>query len=98
MFRAAVGHSGDIDLDAALQTIFGECDATLDGARARARTGIILGSWDMDRQALVDAVVEHYPGIEGLSDGFIFEPRGAVDLKGKGARQTCSLVGRRGSG
>jgi len=33
-----------------------------------------------------------------LSGGFTFEPRGAVDLKGKGARQTCFLVGRRGSG
>jgi len=31
-----------------------------------------------------------------LADRFVFEPRGAVDLKGKGARETCFLVGRRG--
>ena len=31
-----------------------------------------------------------------LADRFAFEPRGAVDLKGKGARETCFLVGRRG--
>ena len=33
-----------------------------------------------------------------LADRFAFEPRGSVDLKGKGARQTCFLVGRRRSG
>jgi len=33
-----------------------------------------------------------------LRDQFVFEPRGAVDLKGKGSRQTCFLVGRRGNG
>jgi adenylate cyclase len=32
---------------------------------------------------------------ERLADRFVFEPRGAVDLKGKGARETCFLVGRR---
>ena len=32
-----------------------------------------------------------------LADRFVFEPRGAVDLKGKGARETCFLVGRRRS-
>ena len=62
MFRMAVGHSDDIDLDTALQTVFRECDAALEGAAPRA--GIIFGSWDMDHQALVDAVLEHYPGIE----------------------------------
>ena len=33
-----------------------------------------------------------------LADRFIFEPRGEVDLKGKGARTTCFLTGRRGGG
>jgi hypothetical protein len=62
MFRMAVGHSDDIDLAAALQTVFGECDAALDGARPRA--AIIFGAWDMNHEALVDAVLGHYPGIE----------------------------------
>ena len=35
---------------------------------------------------------------ERLADRFTFEPRGAIDLKGKGAAETCFLVGRRGSG
>jgi adenylate cyclase len=35
---------------------------------------------------------------ERLADRFTFEPRGAVDLKGKGASETCFLVGRRGRG
>src|SRR5262245_1687912 len=30
-----------------------------------------------------------------LDQRFIFEPRGAVDLKGKGAAETCFLVGQR---
>jgi adenylate cyclase len=30
-----------------------------------------------------------------LSDRFVFEARGAVDLKGKGARETCFLLRRR---
>jgi hypothetical protein len=62
MFRMAVGHSDDIDLDAALATVFAECDAALAGAPARA--GIIFGAWDIDHRALVDAVRGHYPGIE----------------------------------
>ena len=62
MFRMAVGHSDDIDLDTALESVFRECDVALDGALPRA--GIIFGAWDIDHQALVDAVREHYPGIE----------------------------------
>lgn len=31
-----------------------------------------------------------------LADRFVFESRGAVDLKGKGAAETCFLLGRRG--
>jgi adenylate cyclase len=33
-----------------------------------------------------------------LAERFEFEPRGAVDLKGKGAAETCFLVGRRRNG
>ena len=33
-----------------------------------------------------------------LGERFRFEPRGAVDLRGKGEVATCFLVGRRGSG
>ncbi len=33
-----------------------------------------------------------------LAERFVFERRGAVDLKGKGAAETCFLVARRGRG
>jgi hypothetical protein len=62
MFRMAVGHSDDIDLDAALETLFEECDAALAGAPARA--GLLFIAWDTDHRALVDAVRQHYPGID----------------------------------
>ena len=62
MFRMAVGHSDDIDLEGALAEVFGECDAALAGAPACA--GIVFSAWDLDHQALVDAVHDHYPGIE----------------------------------
>ena len=62
MFRMAVGHSDDIDLDAALATVFEQCDAAL--ADAEPKAGIIFGAWDIDHQALVSGVRGHYPGIE----------------------------------
>ena len=62
MFRMAVGHSDDIDLDTALETVLRECDEALAGAQPTA--GIIFGAWDMDHQALVDGVRQHYPDIE----------------------------------
>jgi hypothetical protein len=62
MFRMAVGHSDDIDLDDALATVFDECDAALDGARPCA--GLLLASWDADHRAMVDSIRGHYPGIE----------------------------------
>jgi hypothetical protein len=62
MFRMAVGHSDDIDLDTALATVFEQCDAALAGAPARA--GLLFIAWDTDYQALLDAVRAHYPGIE----------------------------------
>lgn len=62
MFRMAVGHSDDIDLDSALETVLAECDAALAGATPRA--GLLYVAWDADHQAVVDAVRERYPGIE----------------------------------
>ena len=61
MFRMAVGHSDDIDLDAALETVFAECDAALTGATPKA--GWLLAAWEVDHQTAVDAVRARYPGI-----------------------------------
>jgi hypothetical protein len=61
MFRMAVGHSDDIDLDAALATVFGQCEEALAGARPRA--GLLMAAWEADHQAIVDAVRARYPGI-----------------------------------
>jgi hypothetical protein len=62
MFRMAVGHSDDIDLDAALDAVFAECDAALQGAHPTA--ALLLASWEADHQHAVDAVRARYPGIE----------------------------------
>jgi hypothetical protein len=62
MFRMAVGHSDDIDLDAALATVFAECDAALAGATPKA--GLLLAAWETDHQLTVDAIRARYPGIE----------------------------------
>jgi len=62
MFRMAVGHSDDIDLAAALQAVFAQCDEALGGATPRA--GLLMTAWEADHQALVDAVRQRYPGIE----------------------------------
>jgi hypothetical protein len=62
MFRMAVGHSDDIDLDTALETIFAECDAALAGAALKA--GLLFAAWEVDHQRLVEAIRTRYPGIE----------------------------------
>ncbi len=62
MFRMAVGHSDDIDLGAALATVFEACDAALAGATPKA--GFLLANWEADHGAIVRAVNERYPGIE----------------------------------
>src|SRR3954467_6521894 len=59
MFRMAVGHSGDVDLDQVLRELFASTDAQLDGAHPVA--GLLLSSWDQDHANLVAAVREHYP-------------------------------------
>jgi len=62
MFRMAVGHSDDIDLETAIATVVAECDAALAGVKPRA--GLLYSAWDADHQRLADIVVDHYPGIE----------------------------------
>ncbi len=62
MFRMAVGHSDDIDVDIALASVFEECDAALDGLAPKA--GLLLAAYDTDQQAVIDGVRQHYPGIE----------------------------------
>jgi hypothetical protein len=62
MFRMAVGHSDDIDLDAALTTVFEQCEAALAGAAPKA--GLLMAAWEADHRSIVDAVRKRYPGIE----------------------------------
>jgi hypothetical protein len=62
MFRMAVGHSDDVDLESALEEIFAQCDAGLVGAIPKA--GLLMNAWEVDHQAVIDRVRAHYPGIE----------------------------------
>jgi hypothetical protein len=62
MFRMAVGHSDDIDLESALLTVFAQCDAALAGATPKA--GLLLAAWEVDHQSAIDQVRARYPGIE----------------------------------
>jgi hypothetical protein len=62
MFRMAVGHSDDIDVDAGLASVFEQCDAALAGAPPNA--GLLMAAWETDHRAIVDAVRARYPGIE----------------------------------
>ncbi len=62
MFRMAVGHSDDIDLSSALETVFAECDAGLAGAIPTA--GLLMSAWEVDHQDAVDRVRAQYPGIQ----------------------------------
>jgi hypothetical protein len=69
MFRMAVGHSDDIDIDAALEAVLEACDEALHGASPSA--GLVFAAWDVDHQRVIDAVRDHYPGIAvaGTSSG-----------------------------
>src|SRR5690349_14912162 len=62
MFRMAVGHSDDIDIEAAVATVLDECEAALAGATPRA--GLLYVAWDIDHGPVVDAVRARFPGIE----------------------------------
>ena len=69
MFRMAVGHSDDIDFDAALNAVLEQCEAALAGATPKA--ALLLAAWDLDHQRAVDAIRARYPGIQlaGTSTG-----------------------------
>jgi len=69
MFRMAVGHSDDIDIDAALAAVLAECDTTLAGVPPKA--ALLFAAWEADHQHVLDAVQSHYPGIAlaGSSSG-----------------------------
>jgi hypothetical protein len=62
MFRMAVGHSDDVDVDDALAQVFAQCDEAL--ARQTPKAGLLFAAVDADHQVLVDAVRSKYPGIE----------------------------------
>ena len=61
MFRMAVGHSDDIDVDVALEAVFSECDAAIAGVVPTA--ALLFAPWEADHQAIVAAVRARYPGI-----------------------------------
>ncbi len=60
MFRMAVGHSDDIDVERALDAVIEECEAVLAGAVPSA--GLLLASWDSDHRALIDRIRAPLPG------------------------------------
>jgi hypothetical protein len=62
MFRMAVGHSDEIDVEDALEAVFRECDAALDGRAPKA--GLLLVAYDVDQQAVIDGIRGRYPDIE----------------------------------
>lgn len=62
MFRMAVGHSDDVDLDVALDEVFAACEVGLQGATPKA--GLLFASWATDHGAVVRAVRDRYPGIQ----------------------------------
>jgi hypothetical protein len=62
MFRMAVGHSDDVDLDVALADVFARCDDGLRGAAPQA--GLLFSAWATDHQAVVGAIRQRYPEVE----------------------------------
>jgi hypothetical protein len=62
MFRMAVGHSDDIDVERALDAVIEECETVLAGAVPRA--GLLMASWDSDHRVLIDRIRGRYPGIQ----------------------------------
>jgi hypothetical protein len=62
MFRMAVGHSDDVDLASALETVFAQCDTGLAGAIPKA--GLLVSAWGADHQYAIDKVRARYPDIE----------------------------------
>jgi hypothetical protein len=61
MFRMAVGHSVELDLEAALEEIFAQCDGDLAGARPAA--ALVFAAHATDHRRLLQRVAERYPGV-----------------------------------
>ena len=62
MFRMAVGHSDDVDLESAMEVVFAQCESGLAGAAPKA--GLLVDAWGVDHQVAIDQVRARYPGIE----------------------------------
>src|SRR5919201_3004181 len=62
MLRMAVGHSDDIDLEAAPAAVFGQLDDGLRGAVPKG--GLVFAAWDIDHATLLERIVERYPGVQ----------------------------------
>ena len=78
MFRMAVGHSDDIDVDLALEEVLVACEAGLRGATPRA--GLLFASWTIDHIAVARAVRDRYPGIELVGSSTAGEMSSALGL------------------
>jgi hypothetical protein len=62
MFRMAVGHSDDVDAEAAAEEVLEQCERALEGATPIA--GLLLSAWETDHAALLSAVRKRHPGVE----------------------------------
>jgi hypothetical protein len=62
MFRMAVGHSDDVDLESAMEVVLAQCETGLAGAAPKA--GLLVDAWGVDHQVAIDLVRARYPGIE----------------------------------
>jgi hypothetical protein len=79
MLRMAVGHSDDIDVDAALAMVFDECDRGLAGRKPKA--ALLFVSEGVDQQAIVDAIRLRYPGIELAGSSAVGEMTSVLGLQ-----------------
>jgi hypothetical protein len=61
MFRMAVGHSTELELDDALAEIFAQCDEALGDVRASA--ALVFATHETDHAHLLERVAERYPAI-----------------------------------
>jgi hypothetical protein len=62
MFRMAVGHSDDIDPEAAVDAVVAQCNRALAGERPRA--GLLFLTYDTDPAPLIAGVRKAYPDAE----------------------------------
>ncbi|MCA9518751.1 MAG: FIST C-terminal domain-containing protein [Myxococcales bacterium] len=79
MLHVTIGHSDAIDLEDALEEIFAQTRAA--DARGAVGAAIVLSSMGYDRDAVLGAVSDRYPGIEvvgGTSNG-TFSNRGYME-------------------